>query len=216
MMGRSRKLVAKDVLERNCLKPYEAHGAEFARSRGDEAEGDCPFCGGEAKFHVNTIKEVWHCKTCSGGGRLEHFLSRAAEEYATHLEEDPSLLERLAESRGIPEVAFVDQDMGHDGSSYTIAVRDFEGFVVELSMAGDAAFDAAVDWHRVALLEKPQLEAPDLIQSLQSIAPWPARLAGVDRKLLAGLKVSNVVQDIGERVGEKIRSASRLPSGDHS
>ena len=50
------------------LKPYLFHGLDLQWSNRDQATSDCPFCGGEAKFHVGIKNGLWKCFTCDAGG----------------------------------------------------------------------------------------------------------------------------------------------------
>lgn len=61
------------------LRPYEFHGVRVEASGGEQAVGDCPFCGKERKFSINVSTGLWSCKSCQagtdkGGGNLATFL----------------------------------------------------------------------------------------------------------------------------------------------
>jgi hypothetical protein len=66
--------------EPEVLRPYQFHGVNVDPARnGDEAYGDCPFCGRERKWSVNVKTDQWQCKVCAegtdrGGGNLRVFL----------------------------------------------------------------------------------------------------------------------------------------------
>ncbi len=61
------------------LRPYEFHGVHLEQVSGKESIGDCPFCGKESKFSVNTETGLWRCFVCgsgssSGGGNALPFI----------------------------------------------------------------------------------------------------------------------------------------------
>lgn len=48
------------------LRPYHFHGLEFVME-GDEGIADCPWCGRERKFSVNSKTGLWRCMVCNEG-----------------------------------------------------------------------------------------------------------------------------------------------------
>lgn len=48
------------------LRPYAFHGVQL-EERGNQAVGDCPFCGREGKFSVATDTGLWRCFVCGSG-----------------------------------------------------------------------------------------------------------------------------------------------------
>lgn len=50
----------------NQLRPYTFHGLSLS-IRGGHGVGDCPFCGKENKFSVDTTTGLWRCFVCSAG-----------------------------------------------------------------------------------------------------------------------------------------------------
>ena len=67
------------------LRPYVFHGADLV-VQGSHAVGDCPFCGREGKFSVDTATGLWRCFVCgvgsaAGGGNGLVF-TRLVHEYA--------------------------------------------------------------------------------------------------------------------------------------
>lgn len=56
------------------LKPFINHGVNLEASSGDQAIGDCPFCGKEGKFWVNIKTGQWDCKVCGEKGNAVTFL----------------------------------------------------------------------------------------------------------------------------------------------
>lgn len=49
------------------LRPFIFHGVDLDYGRGDEALGDCPFCGKESKLSVNSLTGQWRCLSCNIG-----------------------------------------------------------------------------------------------------------------------------------------------------
>ena len=46
----------------------ERLGARLMRSSRHEYVGPCPACGGNDRFGVNVIKNIWNCRQCAKGG----------------------------------------------------------------------------------------------------------------------------------------------------
>lgn len=72
------------------LRPYEFHGVHLdPTASGKESIGDCPFCGKEGKFSVNTETGLWKCWSCgsgssSGGGNALTFIRLIYEQSVRH------------------------------------------------------------------------------------------------------------------------------------
>lgn len=59
------------------LRPYLFHGLDLNWKDGDEeAWSDCPFCGRESKFFVNTETGQYQCKKCGDAGNVPVFLGK--------------------------------------------------------------------------------------------------------------------------------------------
>jgi hypothetical protein len=72
----ARGVVVSTELDR--LRPYTFHGIHLAPA-GTQAIGDCPFCGRDGKFTVETSTGLWRCFVCnagtaSGGGNSLTFI----------------------------------------------------------------------------------------------------------------------------------------------
>lgn len=48
------------------LRPYTFHGVDLT-IKGEQANGDCPFCGEDGKFTVRIDTGLWRCWVCGGG-----------------------------------------------------------------------------------------------------------------------------------------------------
>lgn len=121
-------MIDKGTLEK--LKPFTFHGVHFNGASGDNAYGDCPFCGKEGKFYVNYSKLLWDCKVCHAKGGLFSFLSQVAKSNAANLTKDA--LDKLCINRGLPASAFENLGVGWNGQSYTIPVRNEKGLVHDI------------------------------------------------------------------------------------
>jgi len=81
------------------LRVYKFHGIEFSIN-GKEAIGDCPFCGKEQKFSVNTETSQYQCwaGSCKVSGNSTSFL----KSYWEHCRDETTNTEydRLAEESG--------------------------------------------------------------------------------------------------------------------
>jgi hypothetical protein len=58
---------------------YLAHGLDLDWEGREQARGDCPFCGGEQKFHVNVGNSKGDCKACVWQGNATTFLQKLWE-----------------------------------------------------------------------------------------------------------------------------------------
>lgn len=84
------------------LRPYTFHGVDLA-VQGGHAVGDCPFCGRDGKFSVDTQSGLWRCFGCgegtvNGGGNALVFIRQLYE----HLLLDPNIItfrEKVAADR---------------------------------------------------------------------------------------------------------------------
>jgi hypothetical protein len=81
--------------EPQVLKPFTFHGIQFGDSTNGQAHADCPLCGRDGKFFVNTKNGKWDCKKCSESGNATTFLRKLQAAGSTKGIED------LAKSRGL-------------------------------------------------------------------------------------------------------------------
>ena len=102
------------------------------RDIGNQAVGDCPFCGKEGKFYANKENKLWDCKVCGASGNFEDFLGRAAEGYAQNCTEER--LAALAKGRGLPVSAFRFWKIGWNGDRYAFPVQNSKGRTVDIRM----------------------------------------------------------------------------------
>lgn len=56
------------------LKPFTFHGLSFNDENEEHVHGDCPFCGKENKFFVNSTTGLWDCKVCAQKGNPITFI----------------------------------------------------------------------------------------------------------------------------------------------
>lgn len=57
------------------LRQMQFHGVDIDEGKGDESVGDCPFCGKDGKFSVNTESTKWQCWSCRKSGNSASFLA---------------------------------------------------------------------------------------------------------------------------------------------
>jgi hypothetical protein len=114
------------------LRGFVAHGVKIKGERGDQVYGECPFCGGIDKFHINQTNSLWDCKKCGKSGNFTSFLEQTVTHNKKLVSEND--LKRLSVDRGLPLKAFEGWEMGHNGHSYTFPVRDIEGRIVDVRM----------------------------------------------------------------------------------
>lgn len=86
------------------LQPFIHNGLDID-IRGDEAIGDCPFCGREGKFSVETERGVWKCWSCTegsdkGGGNIYTFISLLYE-MGKKKDKNHTLLKQYAKEKNI-------------------------------------------------------------------------------------------------------------------
>lgn len=81
------------------LSPYIFHklGLAFSGNEGDEALADCPFCGREGKFSVNSGTGLWKCFICGEDGNAYSFIRKFLED----CEKSTSGYESLAANRNL-------------------------------------------------------------------------------------------------------------------
>lgn len=80
------------------LRSYTCHGLELRTTTSKQAIGECPFCGGEDKFYINTSTGLYDCKVCSpDGGNLYTFM-RSLWELLSQVDHS---YEKLARQRGL-------------------------------------------------------------------------------------------------------------------
>ena len=83
------------------LRPFVFHGMDVAKSSGQEYTGDCPLCGKEGKFYINSKSGKWSCHVCGEGGGISAFLKRYWETcFETMSSRDYA---RLLQERGLEQ-----------------------------------------------------------------------------------------------------------------
>lgn len=73
------KRLAGEAKAVDYLRPYRWLGLTLDEGHGEQAVGDCPFCGKERKLSVNATNGKWRCWVCGvgterGGGNLFTFI----------------------------------------------------------------------------------------------------------------------------------------------
>lgn len=119
---------------------FECLGANLGEFDGENVKGDCPFCGKEFHFYLNTKTGQWDCKHCLQEGNVITFLGRVAEQ--TFKETHERDWERLARQRSIvqnrpvepvlPVSVFKRWRMGWTGSEWYIPCFSEKGTVRDI------------------------------------------------------------------------------------
>lgn len=112
------------------LKAFRGYGFRDAGERSGQLYGECPFCGGLEKFHINKVNFLWDCKKCGLSGNFEQFLEQFMEHCKKNLK--PDSLKALAQDRGLPPAAFEPWEFGMDGKNYIFPIRDEKGKITSL------------------------------------------------------------------------------------
>lgn len=111
------------------LKPYLFHRVQL-EVKGDEASGECPFCGHES-FGVRTDTGLFNCFRCKAGGNALEFIRQLWQESKDTSNDLSSLAE---ERRLISESTLQDWEVGRSIIDNTILVagRDYQNRVCQL------------------------------------------------------------------------------------
>ena len=114
------------------LKAFSHHGVTFNAKSGNQAIGDCPFCGKTAHFYANVEKKLWDCKVCGAHGNQGQFLEQISNRNKKYMDEET--LRKLAIDRKLPYSAFKGWGVGYDPDHewYTIPVKGITGQVDDL------------------------------------------------------------------------------------
>jgi hypothetical protein len=106
-------------------------GVEFTKASGDEAVGECPWCGG-GKFYLNVPTGKYQCKTCQEKGNATTFLTRL---HGRHLEATTAAQRsRLASLRGVSPQTVARHEWAYDAGlgCWLIPFKNERGNVVNL------------------------------------------------------------------------------------
>jgi len=114
------------------VRGFVSHGVVFHDMTGDQVIGDCPFSGSAKKFYVNWRNKLWDCKVCGMKGNFESFLAQIGKENTEFYRQTPEAQSTLAANRQLPKSAFVRWEVGFNGESYTIPIRNEKGKIVDL------------------------------------------------------------------------------------
>ena len=112
------------------LRGFEGYGVTFSGKSGDQAYGNCPFCGKENKFYVSTVSSLWDCKVCGRKGNFKIFLSEVYKKSLDDMTE--GFLRPLSADRKLPLKALHPWKLGRVGSKYVLPIRDSKGIIQDL------------------------------------------------------------------------------------
>lgn len=114
----------------DALKPFAAHGVTFRGTIGSQAYGYCPFSGRDNKFYVNVKTLLWDSKTANVSGNLAQFLELRHKTYRKAL--GKGQLRKLARDRQMPLTVFDPWQLGWNGVSYLLPVRNDKGKIQDI------------------------------------------------------------------------------------
>lgn len=108
----------------------ESLGVLFRKKKDDEHSADCPFCGKENHFSLNTISGLWQCWKCGTKGNLWGFLKQYYENALTYTSERD--LFELAKFRQLPISIYQKHKIAFDGEYYIFPMRNTFGQICNL------------------------------------------------------------------------------------
>lgn len=117
------------------VRGFAAHGVHFHNETGDDqVVGDCPFTGKSHKFYVNWTNRLWDSKVAGTSGNFGKFLEEIHKANRRDFKGSPTAQAAIARDRRLPRSAFGAWEVGWDGKSYTLPVRNPAGQLVDLRM----------------------------------------------------------------------------------
>lgn len=108
------------------IDAYEFLGFVEVDRVGDEAVGDCVFCGGKKKLYINVSTGLFDCKKCQLSGNHIIFLTEF------HSRQEKPDLTRLAEHRSLPVSVLEEADIRKYDGMYLIPMKSENGNVMTL------------------------------------------------------------------------------------
>lgn len=134
------------------LKPFIELGFVPARTTGNEARGECPFCGKTDKFYVNTDTGQWSCKAghCQREGNVYSFMSEWHSQHMSSHQGHEVDWERLRADRGLPVETLKDAGMVWDGAQWYLPIHNFKGSIINFkrySVGGKLMSLSGLDVH---------------------------------------------------------------------
>jgi hypothetical protein len=110
---------------------YKALGVELGGRSGDEALGECPFCG-KAPFHVNVLTGLYHCKHCEEAGNTTDYLTWLHKEALGQT--TPEHYSSLGKKRGVAPQALRRHELAYVGNdeNWIVPFKSGTGSVVNL------------------------------------------------------------------------------------
>lgn len=113
------------------LAPLLCHGVHFTKTRGDNWQGDCPFCGKEGHFFASPKTGLWDCKVCGAKGNPVSFLTDFA--MASFQDTSRAKWRELSKKRGLPAGVMKKRKVSHDqNGGWLIPVFSEQGTVRDI------------------------------------------------------------------------------------
>lgn len=113
------------------LRPFVELGFSYKPENiaGEEAFGDCEFCGGRNKLYINTVSGQWSCKKCLESGNIHTFMKKWYDRYHEDQDSpaDQKHWEKLSEDRGLPIEVLKAAGIIFDGSNWYLPIMNSKG-----------------------------------------------------------------------------------------
>ena len=69
------------------LKSFEFHNVSLRKNGKTQSIGECPFCGKDGHFYVQSNTGKWDCKRCGENGNLYTFMTRLHQQQMSNMKE---------------------------------------------------------------------------------------------------------------------------------
>lgn len=114
------------------IAAFNCHGMNLVEPVGASSnwQGDCVFCGKEARTYADPETGKWDCKVCGQSGNLITFLTRVVAHWHKKTTRDQWL--KLSASRRIPTGILKARNLGFDGEQWLVPAHSHSGHVHDL------------------------------------------------------------------------------------
>jgi len=119
------------------LRTFCSLGFDYHEERvvGNEAYGECLFCGARNKLYINfntTTVAMWECKVCFKKGNTYTFINEWYQEKIRTRGLQAEAMKKLADNRGMNVKLLRKEGIVHDGWRYILPVRNTAGALINL------------------------------------------------------------------------------------
>lgn len=112
------------------LAPFQTHGFEPVGFAGEQAYGNCIFCGKSSKFYVHQDTGQFDCKYCGLSGNVYGFLEEVIRLYGRETSRRDYI--KLSRLRSLPVDAFRNWGLVYDGTRWLIPCYSDKGTVRDI------------------------------------------------------------------------------------